>query len=205
MLLLNNTLLGARHLQPDLNTAQALRIAFSALYSHYIFEYHKIYYIIREYLYFTFTLDRISTQLLRPQSYTSSTTATINTSDQPRFQQLLARLYHRRKQQFTTHSVPHTLTTTMPVTKYTYNGTWNHKWTKALVDIIITMKKQGCGVAEITDAVFEHGGPCRWENVRDKMKELWPGEHVKGDLDDTGKFFLPVVDSLIVVLVLTWL
>jgi hypothetical protein len=50
------------------------------------------------------------------------------------------------------------------------------------------MKSEGCGIAEITDSVFAAGGPARWENVRDKLKQLYPGEHIKGDLDDLGKY-----------------
>lgn len=36
----------------------------------------------------------------------------------------------------------------------------------------------------ITDAIFESGGPARWESVRNKLREMFPGEHLKGDLDD---------------------
>jgi hypothetical protein len=73
------------------------------------------------------------------------------------------------------------------VKKFSYNGGWNHKWTPNLVNIVVTRRAEGCGVAEITDEVFEAGGPARWENVRDLIQQLYPEELIKGDLDDPSR------------------
>jgi hypothetical protein len=78
------------------------------------------------------------------------------------------------------------------VKKFSYNAGWNHKWTQKLVNIVMIRKSEGCGVAEIADEVFEAGGPSKWENVRDLMIELFPGESIKGDCDDPSKWTWPL-------------
>lgn len=45
------------------------------------------------------------------------------------------------------------------------------------------------GIHAITDRLFEmtpgkSDAPARWESVRDKLKTMFPGESIKGDIDD---------------------
>jgi hypothetical protein len=68
--------------------------------------------------------------------------------------------------------------------QFVWNSNWNGHWTTALEELIHEEKKAGRNVHEITDAIHGAGGPSRWESVRDKMKEMFPGEHMLCDDDD---------------------
>ncbi|KAK3062299.1 hypothetical protein LTS18_004413 [Coniosporium uncinatum] len=74
--------------------------------------------------------------------------------------------------------------TTKNEKRYSFNGPWKGHWTVAQTDLIMQLKQQGHGCHYITDALMGLDGPTRWECVRDKMKQLFPHEHIKGDLDD---------------------
>lgn len=53
-----------------------------------------------------------------------------------------------------------------------------------MVACIREMHVQGYDVHEITDAVWDcFNGPAYWQTVRDKMKDMYPGESVKGDVE----------------------
>jgi len=55
-------------------------------------------------------------------------------------------------------------------------------WTPVMLNTIREMRGDGYCVHHITDQVLqEHNGPARWQTVRDQMKEMWPGQNVKGD------------------------
>ncbi|KAF2802749.1 uncharacterized protein BDZ99DRAFT_527185 [Mytilinidion resinicola] len=72
------------------------------------------------------------------------------------------------------------------VTKYSYNGTWNNKWTKAMDDELVKKYNAGDSCHKIAGTLNSspNGGPARWESIRDRLKEIFPGKHIKGDDDD---------------------
>ncbi|EON67710.1 hypothetical protein W97_06853 [Coniosporium apollinis CBS 100218] len=65
-------------------------------------------------------------------------------------------------------------------TKYSGNGSWDQNWTSAMESMVRRGHDEGKDIHEITDDLHGAYGLARWESVRDKMKELWPGEAVKG-------------------------
>lgn len=66
---------------------------------------------------------------------------------------------------------------------------------------VVKLHKQGRSVHDITSHIFDYfDGPSRWENVRDRIKELFPNEHVKGDSDSphpSGKGLLPLRSGIL--------
>lgn len=58
---------------------------------------------------------------------------------------------------------------------------WNGVWTPELVKALVTMKRQGYPVNDITDVLFErYNGPSNHDTVARKHMDLFPGEPILG-------------------------